>query len=138
MKKIFTLIAATFLTIAVFAADRRPSVTLMTSRNYEVIIDDQSYSGNGVMEISLMHKGQHSIKVYEQKRGRFFNLRGKKLVSATTFQVGRDDIDISIDFRGQINISEDRLGHDKWNNEDNGYGHDKGYGNNKNDHDRRF
>ena len=144
MKKIFTLIAATFLTVEAFAADRKPSVTLKTSKNYEVVIDGKSYSGNGIMEISLMRKGQHSIKVYEKKRGGFFNRRGKKLVSATTFQVGRDDIDIDIGFRGQISVSADRFGHDKWNNRDNAYGqdqkgsHDKSYGKDKNDQDRRF
>jgi hypothetical protein len=117
MKKIFTLIAATALTVASFAADRRPSVTLKTSRNYEVVIDGRSYSGNGAaMEISLMRAGQHSIKVYEQKKAGFgfFNIRSKKLVDASTFQVGRNDIDITIDFRGQIRVSEDRFGHDKW------------------------
>ena len=127
MKKIFTLIAATFLTVAVFAADRRPSVTLKTTRNYEVVIDGRSYSGNGAaMELSLLRAGQHSIKVYEQSRGFMFR-KAKRLVSASTFQLGRNDIDISVDFRGQIKISEDRFDHG-WNN---------GRDNRKDDH-RRF
>ncbi len=136
MKKIFTLVAATLLTVAVFAADRRPSITLKTTKNYEVVIDGRSYSGNGAMEISLMRSGQHSIKVYEQSRGRFFKMRSKKLISSSSFQVGRNDIDISIDFRGQISIKEDRFGHDKW--DDHKDSRDKGYGNDKNGHGKRF
>jgi hypothetical protein len=155
MKKIFTLVAATLLTVASFAADRKPSVTLKASNNYEVVIDGISYSGNGLMEISLMRAGQHSIKVYEQKRGGFFNMRRKRVVDASTFQVGRNDVNISIDFRGQISITEDRFGHDQWDNhndsQDNSHdkgfdkndhydSHDKGFdkGFNKNDHGKRF
>ena len=43
MKKIFTLVAATLFTVAVFAADRRPSVTVQTNKNYEIQIDGKSY-----------------------------------------------------------------------------------------------
>jgi hypothetical protein len=129
MKKIFTLIAALVLTVATFAADRKPSVTLKNSRNYEVVIDGRSYQGMGATEISLMRGRQHSIKVYEIKRSGFgfFNMRSKKLVDASTFQVDRNDIDINIDFRGQISIREDRFGRDnKWDDRnDRDQGHDR-------------
>lgn len=129
MKKIFTLIAASLLTVASFAADRRPSVTLKTAKNYEIVIDGQSYfstSNNGTMNISNIRSGQHSIKVFEANRTFMFR-KAKRMVSASTFQLGRNDVAISIDFRGQINITEDRFGHGMSNgSRDNGW--DKGYG----------
>lgn len=109
MKKIFTLIAASFLTIASFAADadRRPDVTLRTSGNYEVIIDGKSYfSRNGVMELSNMRGGQHSIKVYQINNRPFRKI--KKLVSASSFTVKNKDVNITVDSRGQISIFEEK------------------------------
>ncbi len=126
MKKIFTLIAASLLTVASFAADRKPAVTLKAAKNYEVVIDGQSYfstSNNCTMIISNIRGGQHSIKVYETNRASKFR-KIKKVVSASTFQLGRNDVAISVDFRGQINITENRF-------KDNGW--DKGYGNSPRD-----
>jgi hypothetical protein len=153
MKKIFTLIAATFLTVALFAADRRPVVTLKASRNYEVVIDGRSYSGSSILNLSNIRSGQHTIKVYEMSRG-FMYRKAKRLVDASAFQVRNNDVDISIDFRGQIRITEDRFGRDKWNDKrdndrDNDYGRDQrdrhdqdmrdnGHSNDKNDRDKRF
>jgi len=136
MKKIFTLIAALGLTAATtFAADRKPSVTLKSSRNYEVVIDGRSYQSNGIMDVNLMRGRQHSIKVYEIRRSGFglFNMRSKRLVDASTFQVGRNDIDINVDFRGQISISEDRFGRDgRWDDRnDHDYGRDNDHRNDK-------
>ena len=117
MKKIFTLIAATVLAVASFAADRRPVVTLKSSRNYEIVIDGRSYfSNSGIMDLSNIRKGQHTIKVYETTRGRGFGFmfgKAKRLVDASTFLLRNNDVDINIDFRGQIRITEDRFGHDK-------------------------
>jgi hypothetical protein len=144
MKKIFTLIAAAFLTVATFAADRKPVVTVKASKNYEIVIDGQSYfSSNNVMNLSNIRFGQHSIKVYEVSRGFMFK-RAKRLVDASTFQLRNNDVSINIDFRGQINIAEDRFGRDKWNDKkDNGrnsdYGHDqKDSRDNKYDGGKRF
>ena len=131
MKKIFTLIAATILTVATFAADHRPSVSLKSRGNYEIVIDGRSYfTRNGVMDLSNIRKGRHSIKVYEVSRV-FSFLRTKKLVDASTFMLGNRDIDINVDFRGQIRISEERFGRDRWN--DNDHGRDD-----RRDWDKRF
>ncbi|HET6995981.1 MAG TPA: hypothetical protein VFI06_13405 [Chitinophagaceae bacterium] len=140
MKKIFTLIAATVLTVATFAADRRPSVTLKSSRNYEIVIDGRSYfSNSGIMDLSNMRRGFHSIKVYEVNRrggsplgglaGVLFGGRtSKRLVDASSFQLQNRDIDIIVDFRGQIRVTEDRYGRDRWDNNDRN-SHDRGYQN---------
>jgi len=103
-----------------------------------VVIDGRSYRSNGAMEINLMRGRQHTIKVYEIQRSGFsiFNIRSKRLVDASTFQVDRNDLDINVDFRGQISIREDRFGRDgRWNdrNDRNGrdYGRDKDYHNDR-------
>jgi hypothetical protein len=142
MKKIFTLVAATLLTVASFAADRPPVVTLQNNRNYEVMIDGRRYSGYGIQQINLRRGQQHQIKVFEVSRGGFglFGMRSRRLVDATTFSLGRNDMDISIDFRGQIRINEDRYGDrdHRWNDHRNNDwdGHD-GYGQNRDYHDNR-
>jgi len=109
MKKIFTLVLASFMTVALFAADRRPSVTLTADKKYEVVIDGRSYAsalGNS-MDISLFNSnGRHTVKVYQLKNGLFS--KQKKLVSSTTFELNRNSLDISVDRNGRINIREEK------------------------------
>ena len=108
MKKIFTLALASLMTVALFAADRRPSVTLTAAKRYEVVIDGTSYaSGIGnTMNVALLNRNQHTIKVYELKAGLFSKQR--RLVSATTFRMNRNDMAISVNRMGQISIQEQR------------------------------
>jgi hypothetical protein len=109
LKNIFTLAIATLMTVALFAADRRPSVTLTTAKRYEVVIDGTSYaSGMGnMMNVNLINRKQHTIKVYELRGGLFS--KQKRLVSATTFATnGRKDIAINVNRIGQITVKQDR------------------------------
>jgi len=106
MKKIFTLVLASFMTVALFAADRRPSVTLTSDKKYEVVIDGQSYGsaiGNSML-VQLNNNSRHTIKVYELKGGLFSKQR--RLVTSTTFQLSRNDMNISVSRTGQISIRE--------------------------------
>lgn len=126
MKKIFTLIAATFLTVAVFAADRRPTVSVQVSKNYEIQIDGKSYfTRDGMIkDISNLKNGKHTITVLKINQG-FFKQRMKKVVSSTTFLVRGNDIDIKVDQFGRILVKEDtRFG----NGRDNRGWDDKDYG----------
>lgn len=109
MKKIFTLVLASFMTVALFAADRKPSVTLTADKKYEVVIDGRSYASalGNTMDIALFsNNGRHTVKVYQLKNGLFS--KQKKLVSSTTFQLNRNSLDISVDRNGRINIREER------------------------------
>jgi hypothetical protein len=114
MKKIFTLSTLMLMAVVVFAADHRPVVWLDNSRgNYKVVIDGKSYFGDRARVILdnftngygygsyEMMKRVHSIKVYEIRRG-FFSR--ERLVDATTFAVGREDLMIRIDRFGRIKI----------------------------------
>ena len=116
MKKIFTLIAASLFTTLLFAADRKPQVTLKSSRGYEVVIDGQSYAADyGTISLYNVGFGQHSIKVYEASRG-FRFMRMMRPIAVSSFSVRNNNIDITIGFRGQIMIAESRS--DDWRNFD--------------------
>lgn len=122
MKKIFTLFAALFLTVALFAADRRPVIKLNNNNNYKVVIDGRTYFGDDInIHPDYFLRGKHTVKVYEMKRG-FFG-RTERLVNATTFFMDRDDIVIRIDRNGGIIVREE-------------YRNKRNYGYEKNNRDR--
>jgi hypothetical protein len=143
MKKIFTFFVAAILTSSVFAAGHKPEVTLRSARNYEVIIDGKSYfTNNNTIMLQNIRAGQHSVKVYEANSNPFRKF--KKLVSASSFQVRNTDVNINVDYRGQVSITEERYGRDRDNdrrdvhgfNQPRGNSHEGSYG--SNDKNRRF
>lgn len=138
MKKIFTLVLASFMTVALFAADRRPTVTLTSDKKYEVVIDGRSYGsaiGNSML-VQLNNQSRHTIKVYELKGGLFSKQR--RLVTSTTFQLSRNDMNISVSRYGQVSVREqqnnrfdDRNKYDKQNQRDQRDQGNHRYGNNR-------
>ena len=137
MKKIFTLALGLMLTVAMFAADRRPNVTVTSAKRYAIVIDGKQYLANGnTLNISTLFNGRHDVKVYKVKRGFLMNTR--KLVASSSFQLRNSDVKINIDRFGQLQISESRFGRG-WDDhdfgKDNDRDHDHGYGRN---HDGRF
>ena len=138
MKKIFTLVLGLMFTVAMFAADRRPTVTVTSTKRYAIVIDGKQYVTNGnTINISSLFNGRHDVKVYKMKRGFFMNTR--KLVASSNFQLRNSDVKINIDRWGQLQISESRFGRG-WNDHDYGKGndrdHDHGY--DRGSHDGRF
>jgi len=101
----FTLLTGLFLTVALMAADRRPVVTINSNNNFKIVIDGKSYFGDNItIRLSELYGNQHSIKVYEMRRGYFG--RTERLVSKSFFQTGRKDVMIRIDRFGNISIRE--------------------------------
>lgn len=116
MKKIFTLVAGMLLTAAVFAADRKPVVTVNSNKNYKIVIDGKNYFGDNLtIRLDDHFKRSHSIKVFEMKRS-FFG-KTEKMVDAAIFQVDRNDVLIKIDFLGNIKIREIK-GHGRFDRDD--------------------
>jgi hypothetical protein len=133
MKKIFTLLTGILITLVTFAADR-PTVTLRSTRNYEIVIDGKSYfSQNGrVMNLSHLRSGKHSVQVYEMNRYMFRTTR--KLVSNSGFRLKNKDIAIVVDPRGNLRITESKFGKDF--DRDDRYDNDNDWGRgNDRDHD---
>ena len=138
MKKIFTLVLGLMVTVAMFAADRKPTVTVTSTKRYAIVIDGKRYFTNGnTINISSLFNGRHDVKVYKMKRGFFVNTR--KLVASSNFQLRNSDVKINIDRFGQLQISESRFGRD-WNDHDYGKGNDRdhGHGYDRGNHDGRF
>ena len=139
MKKIFTLALSSLFVVAAMAADRRPTVTIQSSRNYQIVIDGKSYSTSfgGAMTVPYLSQGYHTIKVYSSMGGRtFFFGRRQKMLDASSFVLRNNDIAIKIDMFGNIQVKElkgwDRDDHDRgrndrdkdWNQNDRGRDHD--------------
>lgn len=117
MKKIFTLLAATFITLISFAASR-PTVTIKATRNYEIVIDGKSYfSQNGSMiNIPNLQSGRHTVRVFEVQRSVF--RQSRKLVSTSNFRLKNKDVAITVDRFGQLRITESKYGRDFDRNDD--------------------
>jgi hypothetical protein len=134
MKKIFTLVLGLMLAAAMFAADRRPTVTVTSAKKYDIVIDGRHYTSNyGTISISNLFSGRHDIQVYEMNR--HFFMRTKSLVASSVFQLRNNDVQINIDRFGQLQISQSRFGRD-WNGGDRD-DHGRDYGRSDN-HDRHF
>lgn len=136
MKKIFTLMLGLMCTLAMFASDRKPTVTVSAPRKFEIVIDGRHYMSNysNMVTISNLFNGRHEIQIYQSKPG-FFMAR-KKLVAASSFQLRNNDVQINVSPFGQLQIVQSGYGRD-WNDRGRNDGHDD-HDNRRDGHDRRF
>ena len=133
MKTILTFAAGLLLTLSTMAADRPPSVTIKSNRNFEVVVDGRTYRNENSIRLDRMRPGMHSIKVYERSRGFFGRMR---LVSAKNFFVRNNDLRITVNYSGYVDIDEKRLdrrgrGWDDRNDRDWDRNDDRDYGRNR-------
>jgi hypothetical protein len=133
MKTILTFAAGLLLTLSTMAADRPPSVTIKSNRNFEIVVDGRTYRNDNTIRLDRMRSGMHSIQVYERSRGFFGRMR---LVSAKNFFVRNNDLRITVNYSGYVNIDERRYdrrdrGWDDndrgWDRNDRDYGGNRGY-----------
>lgn len=116
MKTILTFAAGLLLTLSTMAADRPPSVTIKSNRNFEVVVDGRTYRNDNSIRLDRMRPGVHTIKVYERSRGFFGRTR---LVSAKNFFVRNNDLQITVNYSGYVNIDERRYDRGRgWDNND--------------------
>jgi len=130
MKTILTFAAGLLLTLSTMAADKPPSVTIKSNRNFEVVVDGRTYRNDNSIRLERMRPGVHTIKVYERSRGLFSRVR---LVSAKNFFVRNNDLRITVNYSGYVDIDErgynnrrDR-GWDGNDRNDRDYGGNRGY-----------
>ncbi|HKC34570.1 MAG TPA: hypothetical protein VKB95_00855 [Chitinophagaceae bacterium] len=102
MKTILTFAAGLLLTLSTMAADHRPTVTIKSRRNFEIVVDGRLYHNDNTIRLD-MFRGVHTIKVYERGRG-FFGR--PQLVSAKNFFVRNNDLRIIVDYSGYVDIDE--------------------------------
>jgi hypothetical protein len=125
MKKIMTLAFVSLFTLAAMAADRNPSVTIKSRRNFEIVVDGRNYNNDNTIKLDRIRPGVHTIKVYERSRGFFGNRM--KLVSSKSFVVRNEDLRITVNAYGMVDVDEMR----------NGRGKDRDYNDRDRDWDRR-
>jgi hypothetical protein len=138
MKTVLTFVAGLLLTLTTMAADRYPSVTIKSKRNFEIVVDGRLYRGDDIIRFDRISRGVHNIKVYERGRGFFGRPR---LVSSKNFFVRNQDLRITVRYNGYVDIDErgyDRRDRD-WDRNDRGYDrNDRGYDNDRDrDHNDR-
>lgn len=105
MKKIFILAAGILATIAVFAANRNPVITVTSTKNFKVVIDGKTFfPGNNPVRLTGLQNGRHTIRVYEMRRGLFE--RRERLVTSSSFRTRGHHVRIMIDHFGKIRIQE--------------------------------
>ena len=128
MKTILTFAAGLLLTLSTMAADRPPSVTIKSNRNFEVVVDGRPDRNDNSIRLDRMRPGVHTIKVYERSRGIFGRMR---LVSAKNFFVRNSDVRITVNYAWYVDIDErgnNRRGRD-WDDNDRGRDrNDRDYG----------
>jgi len=114
MKKIFTMCLGLVLTAAVFAADRKPDVTIISMKKYEIVVDGRTYYNNSrMLNIDNLRNGRHTIQVYDMSSNRGFSIfQRKRLVASKAFQLRNNDVKITISQFGQLTITEDRFDRD--------------------------
>jgi hypothetical protein len=113
MKKIFTMCLGLVLTAAVFAADRKPDVTIISMKKYEIVVDGRTYYSNSrMLNIDNLRNGRHTIQVYDMNNRGFSIFQRKQLVASTSFQLRNNDVKITINQFGRLSITEDKFGRD--------------------------
>ena len=141
MKTFFIFLFGSLLTVSSFAADRRPTVTISGSRDYEIVIDgrrvmnDYGDYNNNYMQINGLRNGRHIMEVYEMRRGLFGFGGNSRRISASEFTLWNSDLNINIDRFGTVRVFESGYGRDNGYGRNNGYGRDNnGYGRDNNDY----
>jgi hypothetical protein len=134
MKKVLlATMAALFVSFAALAADRYPSVTIKSKRNFEIVVDGRTYRNDNTIRLDRLSRGIHTIRVYEQGRGIFGRTR---LVSSKSFYVRNDDLRITIDRNGYVDIDQVNGRGRGWDNDDRDWGRDRDRNWDRNDRDR--
>jgi hypothetical protein len=102
MKTVLAFAAGLLLTLSTTAADRNPTVTIKSKRDYMIVIDGRTFQLDNTIRLD-MRRGMHTIKVYERSRGLFGR---KRLVSSRNFFVRNNDLRITVGFNGLVDIDE--------------------------------
>jgi hypothetical protein len=117
MNKMYSILAALFLSITAFAAERPKSsrLTIATNDNtaIRVEIDGRRYSENdNTVRINNITAGYHSIQVYSrQQSSGIFGRNSERLIYSTNMYVKPEHrVDILIDRSGRARIQESDLG----------------------------
>jgi hypothetical protein len=141
MKTVFTLLLATIITTAAFAADEgRLSITVAVQKDAVVYVDGRTYQpDDNSIVIDNIRSGNHSIKVYRKMNNRNNNGRNNNrnnqreelLYSSTVYVRPAYHVDIVVNRFGKALVDEKAINtrDDDWGRDDN-WGRDRDRDNN--------
>jgi hypothetical protein len=111
MKKIFTLIASTILSVSLFALP--PKTTLTVSANSKkavtILVDGKNYSqrnNDDDVVIKNLAIGSHNIKVYQQASNNFFNKKSQLIYDGNVYVKPQSNTMVTINRGGKAIITE--------------------------------
>ena len=110
MKTIFTLIAFSFISSAVLAGEKHPSLTVTSTGEFVIIIDGKRFNNEKKISLTDLQKGKHFIDVFKKRKGLFGSKY--KLVSSKQFELENKDLHIDVNFSGYITIGKQEKGWD--------------------------
>jgi len=116
MKKIFTILASLFVTVALFAAAPRPttSITIHSAdrNDIRVVIDGRRFEPNdNFMTIRGIQTGYHQVKVYRERNSGRFTIFGQKydmVYNNSIYVRPSTNLMINIDRNGRAQVIENR------------------------------
>ncbi len=142
MKTLFTIALASFFSTSVFAyGEGRLTITVASSKNFQVVVDGRSYNANDDNTVLLQNvrQGSHSIVVYDSRKknnGRYNDRNRNADVLYSGSVVVRDfqHVDVVVNRFGRALVDERDLRYnDRWNERDDRYDDNNGgYGNSYN------
>lgn len=115
MKTIFTLLSSLILSAAVFAAAPPKKMSMLsinsvTQGDIRVIVDGKRFEpGDNSLVISNLQSGFHTVKIYRQKNGGFYNIFGKRyeiVYNASVNVKPRVNLTLTVDRFGRTSTSE--------------------------------
>jgi Domain of unknown function (DUF4476) len=117
MKKIFTLFASLFLTVALFAADRPKGMLTIKSADQasdiKVIIDGRRFEpSDNYMRVRDVKPGYHSVKIYRERNFGIFTIFGQRydvVFNNSVLIRPQSNMMISIDRFGSAQVLENRM-----------------------------
>ena len=104
MKTLFTFAAIGLFSIMSMAADRYPTVTIKSKKQYQIVVDGRRYYNDNTIRLEKLRRGMHTVQVYERSRS-LFGTR-MRLVSSKNFLVRNNDIRITVNHSGYIDVDE--------------------------------
>lgn len=136
MKTVFTLLFATIISTAAFAADEgRLSITVAVQKDAVVYVDGRTYQpADNAIVIDNIRSGNHTIKVYRKTNNRNNNGRNNNrnnqreelLYSSTVYVRPAYHVDVVVNRFGKALVDEKAINSrdDDWGNDDN-WGRDR-------------
>lgn len=143
MKKIYTILAGSFMSLLSFAGNRyddgKLSITYAGNEDIRISVDGREYyDRNNTVLVENLQPGYHTIKVYKSKSRNGWDIFGSKknrervLYSSSMYIKSRTFVDVMINRFGRAFVDERRLDNNGSWDDDDRYDNDDWYDNDDN------